>query len=182
MSYSYFRYKHSLKTSPMKKNFYILAMAVMTIISCQQSPKTVPVDTDAVKATITALADQMNSGFKAKDVNAFTALFSPDILICGTDPSEFWDKKQLMDYWAPMVADTTVKMDFSTIRREIKVAADGESAIVIEHAVFADYSPKMIIRSIYHVEKTGENWMIGFYSWNIVLNNEYVPILSAALQ
>ncbi len=166
----------------MKKILYILAMAVMVITSCQQSPKSVPVDTEAVKAEITALADQFYTAFKAKDVNAVNALLTQDALVCGTDPSEFWNKQQLSDFLSPMSADTSVVIDYSIMKREIKVAADGKSALVIEQVVFAGYSPRFIIRNIFNVEKANENWMIGFLSWNIVVNNEDAVIVNAALQ
>lgn len=154
----------------------------MIITACQQKPKTVPVDTKAEKAAISALFDKFNSGFNAKDVNAVTALLTDDALSCGTDPSEFWDKKQLSDYLTQSFADTSMTNNYSIDRREIRVATDGKSAIVVEQYVIPTIIPRITIRNIYLAVKADENWMIDFISWNLILKNEDIPKLHKAME
>lgn len=159
-----------------------MLVAVIIITACQQKPKTVPVDTKAEKAAISALFDKFNSGFNAKDVNAVTALFTDDALSCGTDPSEFWDKKQLSDYLTQSLTDTSMSINYSINRREIKVAADGKSAIVVEQYVVPTISPRITIRNLYLAVKADEHWMIDFISWNFILKNEDIPKLYKAME
>jgi uncharacterized protein (TIGR02246 family) len=180
--YSYFSYILSLKSKAMKKILYVLTMAFMIITACQPKPKTVPVDTEAEKVAVSALFEKFNSAFKAKDTNTLLAALTDDVLACGTDPSEFWDKKQISDGWTQYFADTTLKITYSIDRREIRVTADGKSAIVVEQYVMPILSSRITIRNIYLAVKADENWMIDFISWNFILKNEDIPKLNKALE
>jgi len=165
----------------MKKIYFILTIAVI-ITACQQNPETIPIDTEAEKAAISALFDKFKSEFIAKDVNAMTALLTDNALSCGTDPSEFWDKKQISDLWAQGFADTSFTINYSIDRREIRVAPDGKSAIVVEQYVFPILSTKIPLRNIYLAVKADGNWMIDFISWNFIPKNEDIPKLNKALE
>lgn len=166
----------------MKKIMFALTMTVILLIACQPKTKIVAVDTEAAKAAISVLFDKYNSAFKAKDINAVVALTTDDALACGTDPSEFWNKKQMLDMWTQGFADTSLKIDYSIDKREIRVTADGNSALVVEQYVMTALSTKIPIRSIYHVVKSGEIWMIDFISWNFIPLNEDIAKLNIALE
>jgi len=109
-------------------------------------------------------------------------LLTDDALTLGTDPSEFLSKKQISDAWTQAMADTTIKLDYSIDRREIRVAPDGKSAVVVEQFMFPVLSPKIPVRNIYHVIKPGDKWMIDFLSFNLIPKNEDLVKLNAALQ
>ena len=166
----------------MKKTIYIFSIAVIIITACQPKTKIVAVDTKAAKAAISALFDKYNSAFKAKDTNTLLAALTDDVLACGTDPLEFWNKKQISDGWTQYFADTSLKINYSIDRREIRVAADGNSALVVEQYVMSVMSPNIPIRSIYHAVKAGENWMLDFISWNFIPKNEDIVKLNKALE
>ncbi len=166
----------------MKKTIYIFSIAVILITACQPKAKIVPVDTEAAKTAISALFDKYNSAFKAKDTNTLLAALTDDVLACGTDPSEFWDKKQISDGWKQAFADTTLKITYSIDKREIRVTVDGNSALVVEQYVMSVMSPKIPFRSIYHAVKTGENWKLDFISWNFIPKNEDIAKLNKALE
>ena len=166
----------------MKKTIYIFSIAVIIITACQPKTKIVPVDTEAAKAAISALFDKYNSAYKAKDTNTLLAALTDDVLACGTDPSEFMDKKQISDGWTQAFADTSFKINYSIDRREIRVAADGNSALVVEQYVMLVLSPNIPIRCIYHAVKAGENWMLDFISWNFIPKNEDIVKLNKALE
>jgi ketosteroid isomerase-like protein len=151
-------------------------------LACQPKTKIVPVDTEAAKTAISALFDKYNSAFNAKDLNTLTVVLTDDVLCCGTDPSEFWNKKQMSDGWAQAFADTSLKINYSIDRRDIRVAADGNSALVVEQYVMKAISSKIPVRSIYHAVKAGENWMIDFISWNFIPKNEDIVKLNKALE
>jgi len=167
----------------MKKTYYLTIVVALLMVACQQTPKTVPVDTNAEKAAITALFDKFTSALNVKDVKTLTTLLTDDALGCGTDPSEFWNKKQLSDTWTQQFADTSFTINWTIDKREIRVAAEGKSAIIVEQYILPDIlSPKITIRNIYLAKKANENWMIDFISWNIVLKNEDIPNLNKAME
>ena len=166
----------------MKKIYYLTIVVALLIVACQQTPKTVPVDTKAEKAAISALFDKFNSALNIQDVKTLTALLTDDVLGCGTDPSEFWNKKQISEVWTQGFADSSLTINWSIDKREIRVAADGKSAIIVEQYVIPIISSKITIRNIYLAIKANENWMIDFISWNIVLKNEDIPKLNKAME
>ncbi len=155
---------------------------VMIMTSCQQKPVTVAVDPEAVKVELAAFMDEYNVVYKAMDINKMTALCNDNALFLGTDPSEFWDKKQITDYFMSMPADSTMKIEFNVDRREILVAADGNSAIVVEQFFIPLISTKLQVRCIDKVVKVGDKWMFDLISWNIIARNEDIPRLNAALE
>ena len=157
----------------MKKIYYLTIVVAFLIAACQQTPKTIPVDIAGEKVAISALFDKFNSALNAKDVNTLTALLTDEALGCGTDPSEFWDKQQLSDVWKQGFADSSLKINWSIDKREIRVAADGNSAIIVEQYVLPIIiSSKIPLRNIYLAVKANKNWMIDFISWNLILKNE----------
>ena len=165
----------------MKRTFYVMLVAVMIITACQSKTKIVPVDTAAAKVAISTVLDKANSAWNAKDANTLISLLTDDGLFCGTDPSEFWDKKTLSDLWTQGFADTSFVGNFSIDKREIRVAADGNSAIAVEQSYMKVISQKIPVRLIYHVVKSGDNWMFDFLSWGFIPKNEDIVKLNKAL-
>jgi ketosteroid isomerase-like protein len=166
----------------MKKIFCVFSVAVIIIAACQPKTKIVPVDAEAAKALISGLLDKYNSAFKAKDTNTLIASLTSDVLACGTDPSEFWDKKQIADGWTQAFADTSLKINYSIDKREIRLSADGNSALVVEQYIMSLLSSKIPIRSVYHTVKVDGNWMLDFISWNFIPKNEDISKLNKALE
>jgi uncharacterized protein (TIGR02246 family) len=164
----------------MKKIYYLMVVATIMLVSCQ--PKTVPVDSAATKIAVTTLLDKYNSAWNAKDVSSLTALLTDDGLFCGTDPSELMDKKTLSNGWTQAMSDTSMNFNYSIDKREIRIAADGNSAIALEQFYMKAMSQKMPARLIFHVVKSGDNWMIDFLSWNFIPKNEDLEKLYKALE
>lgn len=166
----------------MKKIFYFILITAMIIAACNPKTKIVPVDTEGAKVAVSALLDKYNSAFKAMDVKTMTTLLSDELLACGTDPSEFWNKKQIIDLWTQSASDTSLKISYTTDKREIRVSKDGNSAVVVEQFIFPFISPKISIRIIYNAVKEDNNWMINFISWNCIPRNEDIAKLNKVLE
>ena len=166
----------------MKKTFYLIFVAVIIITACQTKTKIVPVDTAAAKVAVTTVLDKYNSAFKAKDVNAILTLLTDDGLYCGTDSKELMDKASLSNMMNQTLADTSLKVNYSVDKREIRIAADGNSAIAVEQMFFKAFSQKMPMRMVYHLVKNGDNWLFDFVSWNFIPNNEDLGKLNKALE
>lgn len=166
----------------MKKTIYIFSIAVIIITACQPKSETLPVDTSAAKIAVTTLLDKYNSAWNAKDVSTLTALLTDDGLFCGTDPSELMDKKTLSAGWTQAMADTSMNFNYSVDKREMRIAADGNSAIALEQFYTKAISQTMPARLIFHVVKYGDNWMIDFLSWAFIPKNEDIGKLNKALE
>jgi len=166
----------------MKKTFYLIFVAVIIITACQTKTKIVPVDTAAAKVAVTTVLDKYNSAFKAKDVNAILTLLTDDGLYCGTDSKELMDKASLSNMMNQTLADTSLKVNYSVDKREIRIAADGNSAIAVEQMFFKAFSQKMPMRMVYHLVKNGDYWLFDFVSWSFIPNNEDLGKLNKALE
>jgi uncharacterized protein (TIGR02246 family) len=166
----------------MKKTFYVMLVAVMTITACQTKTKIVPVDTAAAKVAVTTVLDKYNSAFKAKDANTLMTLLTDNGLYCGTDSKELLDKASLSNMMNQSFADTSLKVNYSIDKREIRIAADGNSAIAVEQMFFKAFSQKIPMRMVYHLVKNNDNWLFDFVSWNFIPNNEDLGKLNKALE
>jgi ketosteroid isomerase-like protein len=165
----------------MKKILIILSISLMAIAACQQKPKTVPVDIKAEETAVNDRIDKLLSAMKAQDVATLTSFLTEDIIGCGSDPSEFWNKQQITDLWTQMLADTSPEIN-NIGMRVIKVSADGNSAIAIEQYFMPMYTPNIPFRNVYHFVKTNNNWMIDFFSTALIPKNEDLPKLNKALE
>lgn len=166
----------------MKKIYCLTLLAVMITAGCQPKMQNKPVDLAAVKEEITILMDKYLNAFNTKDASTITALFADDGLFCGTDPSELMDKKALSDMITQSLADTTMIWSYSIDKREIRIATDGSSAIVLEQFTMPGISSKIPMRLIYHVVKAGDKWKFDFISWSFIPKNEDILKLNKALE
>ncbi len=165
----------------MRKLPLLLCAVVMLLTSCQQKPATVVVDSEAIKAELTTFMDEYNVAYKSMDINKMIALCTDNVLFLGTDPSEFWSKKQITDLITSQGLDT-IKLEYVIDRREILVAADGNSAIVVEQFLMPLISPNLSVRAIDHIIKVGDGWKFDLISWNVIPKNEDIPRLNAAFE
>lgn len=166
----------------MKRIYYPMLVAVIITTACQTKTKTIPVDTAAAKIAVTTLLDKYNSAWNAKDVSTMTSLLTDDGLFCGTDSSELLDKKALSAGWTQAMSDTSLVLNYLIDKREIRITADGNSAIAIEQMLMKAISPKMPVRIVYHLVKNSDNWLFDFISWNFIPNNEDLDKLNKALE
>jgi uncharacterized protein (TIGR02246 family) len=166
----------------MKRTFYLMLVAVMIFTACQSKTKIVPVDTAAAKVAVTTVLDKYNSAFKAKDANALMTLLTDDGLYCGTDSKELLDKASLSNMMNQTFADTSLKVNYTIDKREIRIATDGNSAIAVEQMFFKAFSQKIPVRMVYHLVKTKDNWLFDFVSWNFIPNNEDLGKLNKSLE
>jgi len=166
----------------MKKTLCISFMAVMIMASCQQKPKTPTVEREAAKKAVSAILDNYHSGMTSKDANVMIPLLADDGLYCGTDSKEFLDKSTLDGEMRKMFADTAVRMSYSLEKREIRITADGNSAIAVDQFFINYLSPKIPVRWVFHLAKTGDKWLIDFFSLSLIPNNADLGKLNKAME
>jgi hypothetical protein len=166
----------------MKKVNFLMIIAVIIISASQSTAQTKSADLTASKEGVNTLMDKLQNAFIMKNAPAMITLLAEDGLFCGTDPSEFWDKKTLSGMWNQMVTDTASNYKYSIDKREIRVTKDGNSAVVIEQFMMSSLSKKIPIRTVYHTVKVKDVWLIDFLCWNFIPKNEDIPKLNKALE
>jgi ketosteroid isomerase-like protein len=166
----------------MKRLLLVLFTVAMVFNSCQTKTKALQADLTAAKVAVTKVLDTHWSAVKAKDVNAVVALFANDILSCGTDSEEFWNKTDMHNNIRQMFADSSLKIDITIDKREIRIANDGNSAIALEQIYLIPYSHKIPVRNIYHLVKVNDIWQFDFTSVSFIPDNEDIGKLNKALE
>lgn len=79
-------------------------------------------------------------------------------------------------------ADTSLKIDITVDKREIRIAKDGNSAVALEQMFLKPFSQKIPVRNIYHLVKVNDIWQIDFTSVSFIPNNEDIGRLNKALE
>jgi ketosteroid isomerase-like protein len=166
----------------MKRLIFVLFILAVGFTSCQTKNKVLPADLAAAKVALTKALDAHWTAVKAKDANAVMALLTDDVLSCGTDPNEFWNKTDMYANIRAMFADTSLKTDITIDKREIRIAKDGNSAIAFEQMFMKPYSQKIPVRTVYHLVKVNDIWQFDFTSVGFIPNNGDIGKLNKALE
>ena len=166
----------------MKEIEFVLVIFVMVFVSCQTKTKVMPVDITESEEAVTRVLDEHWSAVKAKDADAVIALVTDDFLSCGSDPEEFWNKTDMYNTIKRMFDNTELKTDITVDKREIRIAGDGNSAIALEQMYLKPFSQKMPVRTIYHLVKENNTWLIDFTSTGFIPKNEDIGKLNKALE
>ena len=163
----------------MRKLLFVSALLLFAGITFGQTSKTTTVDIEADKAALNEIMDKLFSAAKDGDQTVFVSLLTEDALFCGTDPSEFHNKQHYVDLSKKESNDPTPEFNFIGDRK-IKVASDGNSAIIVTQ-LMAAWSPKIPLRMVYHFVKTNDNWMILFTNAAFIPKNEDIQKLNEAI-
>jgi ketosteroid isomerase-like protein len=161
------------------KTLICLFIFTMTFVSCQTKTK---VDMTELKNAVARVLDAHWSALKAKDADAVIALVSDDFLSCGSDPQEFWNKTDMYNTVKQMLSNSEFKIDIIVDKREIRIAKDGNSAIAFEQMFLTPFSQKIPIRTVYHLVKENNTWLIDFTSTGFIPNNDDIEKLNKALE
>ena len=166
----------------MKEIKFVLFIFAMVFVSCQTKTKVMPVDMTESEEAVTRVLDAHWSAVKAKDADAVIALVTEDFLSCGTDPKEFWNKTDMYNTVKQMFVNTELKIDITVDKREIRIARDCNSAIALEQMFMKPFSQKIPVRTVYHLVKDKNTWLIDFTSTGFIANNEDIDKLNKALE
>ena len=130
-------------------------------------------------------SDQVNIQAEITKINKlmddidFESILTEDALICGTDPSEFWGKQQFVE-GMEQISNDPPEINFIG-DRVIKVAPDGNSAIVVTQYIIA-WSPKIPWRQAYHFIKTNDGWKVNFINVAFIPKNEHIETINNAIE
>ena len=163
----------------MKTKILLLSVFVLALAACQQQTQKMPVDIKAEKTAVNNVLNTMIQAFKAQDVPTLETLIADDMIAVGSDPSELWNRKEIVEMWKQMLAQP---FELDTIGTAvIKVAADGQSAFAMQQYRMPAFSSKLAFRNGYHLIKSGERWLILVSNTACIPKNEDLPKIDKAL-
>lgn len=134
------------------------------------------------KNEVAMVLDAHWNALKSRDADAVIALLSEDFLSCGSDPKEFWNKTDMYNTIKQTLTDSELKTDITVDKREIRIAKDANSAIAFEQMFLTSFSQKIPVRTVYHLVKENNNWLIDFTSTGFIPNNADIDKLNKALE
>ena len=164
------------------KTINILLILVLIITAgCQPKVENELVDLGAINTSIDSFMDTYNEAYNTRNVGVLSTLLADNGLYCGTAHDELFDKQEVIDLWDIVFADTTLHLKYAKENREISIAKNGKSAMVVERTS-VEWSPNIQTRQTFHLVAIENGWIIDFISWAFLVNNEDVGKLNAALE
>ncbi len=176
------------------KKIYSLVLAILVLAACSESERATEqrsennqtrntetaVDTAQARQDLNALADEIHSLFKKKDLAYIDKHMAKDGIYLGTDPNEILSFEEYRTYHEKMLGDPAYTIpDYKIERREIMI--NGPSAIIIDQYYYPDISDKIMLRNINHARHENGRWVVDMFSWNFIPRNEDVEKINKAL-
>ena len=161
---------------------FVSIIILLLALGCQPTTEAEPVDLTAAKNAVNTVLDNYYEATEAKDIDTIANLLTDDGLYCGTDPEEFWNKEECLKLIEEMFSNESLVLKVSIDKREIRMAADGNSATCVDQYTWEQISQKIPLRTIFHFVKIGDDWKNDFISWSLVPKNADLPKLDKALE
>lgn len=175
------------------RKYFLMAAVVIFLTACNNAGENTndntdsnhvssenTIDTVKAKQELNAIADEIHSLFKTKDMQFVDKHMAKDGIYMGTDPNEIWSFDELRNYVERGFKDTAMKIsDYTISRRHIDVHRT--SAVIVDQYMLPEITNKVMIRSIGHARYENGKWMFDLYSWNLVPKNEDLSKISNAL-
>lgn len=174
----------------MKKLFLITLPIVFIFLACEPKnqsehaiAKEVKMKTDLLKETalIEKVAEEYKLAWNERNLQTMDVLTTKDGEFYGSDPTEIMDKTSLMEMFEEFFGDTTITYTYEVNMRKIRVAPDGNAAMMMERITLSLWSPKMPIVQASHLVKINGKWKFDFISWGFIIKNEDVETVNSAL-
>lgn len=137
---------------------------------------------EEARKAINGVLDAHWAAVKAKDADAVISLVTDDFLSCGSDPDEFWNKAEMYNNIKQVFASPGLEVDVTVEKRVIRVAADCNSAIAFEQMYLKPYSRKLQVRTVSHLVKVNNAWLVDFTSTGFIPCNADIEKLNKALE
>ena len=175
----------------MRKIIILLGLALSLAMGCEQktiSPEGTeaatekPSDPETRKTEVVALMDSFHSALKNKKANDFKNLLDPNGLYCGTDPTETHNRDTYAQEMAEFLNDPTIgTIAYTVDLRQIRVAEDGNSAVIVEQYKMDLVSPEIPWRLVSHAVRKDGVWILDFLSFTLVPTNAQQALINNAL-
>jgi ketosteroid isomerase-like protein len=162
----------------MKKIRLLSFILVILVIACKQQPKTQPVDIESAKAALKAIINRFEA---ATSTDTLASFMTDDAIVAGTAPSELYNKQQMIEMWRQYYSGVVPEHKYIN-ESTIKIAADGNSATVIEEYNMPVMSQVIPARNALHMVKINGKWMIDFINICFIPENEDIPKIDELLR
>lgn len=138
-------------------------------------------DPEIVKESVSALMDDYYNVWNKGDIQILGATLADGGIFCGTDPTELWNKQELIEMFKQNLSGNTAAQEFSPDSREIYVAEHGNSAVVVEQ-LSMPWSPNLPVKATYQAVKSGNQWRFDYIGWSFLARNEDIGKLNQAIE
>lgn len=162
----------------MKKIRLLSVILVILVIACKQQPKNQPVDIEGEKAALKAVIDKFEA---ATNTDTLASFMTDDAIVIGTAPSELYNKQQMIEMWRQYYSSIVPEHKYIN-ETTMKIAADGNSATVIEEYIMPVMSQVIPARNALHMVKMNGKWMIDFINISFIPKNEDIPKIDELLK
>jgi ketosteroid isomerase-like protein len=171
------QWSFGISQSMLKRSAYLTSTIFVLLIS---APLLFSQDMEAEKAAIGKTIDNFDNAIKTQDVEALAEVLNENAMVCGTDPSEYWTKQEIVEMWREALSQGAPEFKYIDDRR-IFVAPGGKSAVAVTQYIMAVWSPNIPWRQVYHLIKTEDTWEIFTINIAFVPKNEEIQAINAAL-
>jgi hypothetical protein len=165
----------------MKKILLYAALMCIALIACQTKIKNKPTDLASEKVVLNKIMDDYHAALDGDNPQVLSAFWTEDILYCGSDPKEFWNKTSVSKEFDGMFANKTNKTDYKILAREIRLDKDGQSALILEQISFKGFSEKIPFRLLYHAVRVSNDWKFDFISASLIPTNADAEKMKTAI-
>jgi hypothetical protein len=166
----------------MKKLFIFTAILLAAAVSFGKTSKTSNGASEDEKAAINLVLDKFDEAIKTQNASGLAPLLCEEAMLCGTDPSEFWNKQETIDMWTEALSQGPPPEFKYMGDREIVVGPGGKSAVAVTQYVIPAWSPNIPWRQVYHMVKVKKEWKILLINVAFIPKNEDIQKLNAALE
>ena len=115
-------------------------------VSFSMTSKTSNADLEGDKAAISQVLDNFGEALAKRDASGLAPLLCEEAMLCGTDPSEFWNKQETIDMWVEVLSQGPPPELKYLGDREIVVGPGGKAAVVVTQYYIPAWSPNIPAR------------------------------------
>ena len=154
----------------MKKILLLVLLLVIIATQSQSQTKSANPAKSQTKDDLIKVLDNMYLAYNTKDIKLFLSLMADDGLYCGTDSKDLWHKDIYSKRMTELFADTSFHSQIKVDKREILMAKDHKSAIVVDQFFF-EWNKNIPVRHIVHFVRNENKWRCNFLSTTFVPND-----------
>lgn len=171
----------------MRTSLLTLSSAALMLLACQppateEAETAAPVDVQQVESEVRAFVADFMAAQKRFDFEAIRGMTADDGLFMGTDPGELFGKDELMGEMQRISEIEGVDLDFTVDEERIRVADDGQSAVVVQQFMLDLISQHIPVRWTYHLVKEGDGWLVDVTNIALIPLNRDLRRIDAAFE
>ncbi|MEZ5070713.1 MAG: nuclear transport factor 2 family protein [Bacteroidales bacterium] len=162
----------------MKKLLSLLLFA--TLFACKSGPGPDAIDLKAEEAAIDQVFETLFTAIDERNLEKFASVLADDGLFLGTDPEEQFPKDSMVASWSLMMQMPEIPPLEYINEPLVRIQPDGKTAVVVLQFHWDLFTPLPLRQSFWMVKKD-TTWLIDFFDFSFVPENELIPLLNASM-